>query len=76
MRLPPPLRVAPGEATLHRIAILLACAFAGGTPGAGQERTTSESIQSLLGDSTQYREAITAFQEAVKAHDAAGWPRW
>ena len=37
-----------------------------------QETSTSETIQSPLGDSTRYREAITAFQKAVKAHDAAG----
>ena len=57
---------------LHRIAIALACAFAGVTSRLqAQERTTSESIQFLLGDSTQYRNVITAFQAAVKAHDAA-----
>jgi hypothetical protein len=45
---------------------------ANASPLSAQERSTSESIQSLLGDSTRYREAITAFQNAVKAHDAAG----
>jgi hypothetical protein len=56
-----------------RIAALLAFASVGVTVRAhAQDRTTGESIQALLGDSTQYREAITAFQKAVKAHDAAG----
>ena len=60
-------------ATFHRIAVLLACTLPGAiAPLQAQDRTTSESIQFLLGDSTEYREAITAFQEAVIAHDAAG----
>lgn len=57
--------------SLRPIAIVLACAVAGAAPVHAQAKTTSESIQFLLGDSTQYRDAITAFQRAVKAHDAA-----
>ncbi len=57
---------------LPRIALLLAGAVASVAAGGhAQDRTTSESIQFLLGDSTQYREAITVFQKAVKGHDAA-----
>jgi hypothetical protein len=59
--------------SLLRVALALACAAAGMATGAdAQQRSTSESIQALLGDSTQYREAIAAFQKAVRAHDAAG----
>jgi hypothetical protein len=71
-RLRQPTEGADGEMTsLKRIALLIACM----APGAshvvlGQDRTTSQSIQELLGDSTQYREVITAFQKAVKTHDA------
>lgn len=46
--------------------------LAGATPLPAQERTTSESIQFLLGDSAEYRKVITAFQAAVKSHDAVG----
>ena len=62
----------PAMPSCQRIAVLLACTVAGAaTSLRAQDRTTSESIQLLLGDSTRYREAITAFQKAVKAHDAA-----
>ena len=51
-------------------ACLLPCAV---VPRPAQEaRTTSESIQLILGDSAEYRHVITAFQAAVQAHDAAG----
>lgn len=55
-----------------RIAALVAC-MVGGVPASAraQGNTTSALIQLLLGDSTQYRDAITGFQKAVKAHDAA-----
>jgi hypothetical protein len=56
----------------RRTAIVLSWVLAcGAAPLCAQDRTTSESIQQLLGDSAQYRATITAFQEAVKAHDAA-----
>jgi hypothetical protein len=56
-----------------RLTLAVGCLGAGlEAPLHAQQRTTSESIQALLGDSTQYREVITAFQAAVKAHDAAG----
>lgn len=59
--------------SIGRIALAAALALAGAATSAlAQDLTTSESVQFLLGDSTQYREAITAFQQAVKAHDAAG----
>ncbi len=35
-----------------------------------QARTTSESIQAVLGDSAKYREVITTLQDAIRAHDA------
>lgn len=50
------------------LALLLA--LTGVAPGvAAQERSTSESIQEVLGDSAQYRKVITAFQAAVRTHD-------
>ena len=72
MRSPRPTEAMRPVVRWHRVAFALACALAGGAvPTHAQVRTTSESIQFLLGDSAQYRKAITAFQEAVKAHDAA-----
>jgi len=57
----------------HRFAMLLAWAVAGAFSLVhAQDKTTSESIQSLLGDSAQYRSAIMVFQEAVRAHDVDG----
>lgn len=34
-----------------------------------QARTTSESIQAILGDSAEYRHVIMTLQEAIRAHD-------
>lgn len=56
-----------------RSALAIVCATAGtAAPLPAQQKTTSESIQGLLGDSAQYRQVITAFQHAVKTHDPAG----
>jgi hypothetical protein len=53
-----------------RLAMALSLPAVMMAPLRAQERTTSESIQALLGDSAQYRQVITAFQTAVRAHDA------
>ena len=55
-----------------RIAITVLATTVGATAPLRAQRSTSESIQGLLGDSAQYRQVITAFQHAVKTHDAAG----
>ncbi len=60
--------------TSAEVAIAAACLLlCAAVPVPAQEtRTTSESVQRLLGDSAEYRHVITAFQAAVQAHDAAG----
>ena len=62
----------PGRATAacRRLAIALSLIAAVTVRLRAQERTTSQSIEALLGDSAQYRQVITAFQAAVRAHDA------
>lgn len=72
MRLGQPTEPASMKRTFKRIAFALCGVVCATARLHAQQKTTSESIQFLLGDSTQYREAITAFQKAVKAHDAAG----
>ena len=56
-----------------RLMLLVSCAvMTTAMPAGARQRSTSESIQALLGDSARYRETITAFQAAIDTHDAAG----